>query len=792
MPILPLASVSRLSRRPSRVVSTTFAWLALMVVTSPGWLQAAEKEKGKSETGEQIYVRQCASCHGAKGEGTPEDYPHPLIGDRTLPRLTSYIAKSMPDDDPGSCVGEDAEKVSAYIFDAFYSKAAQARTKPPRIELAHLTVRQYRNAVTDLIGSFRTTGQWGERRGLQGDYFKSKQIRKDGVISRVDPEVRFNFAKSSPDPEKIEPKEFAIRWQGSVLAPETGEYEFLVKTENSARFWINDLKQPLIDAYVKSGSDTVYRGTIRLLAGRAYPLRLEYFKANQGVKKEDKKAEEAPASVSLEWALPHRAAEVIPAHNLSPNVLPESFVLATPFPPDDRSIGYERGSSVSKEWEQATTDGAIEVADAVVSHLRELSGVKENDPDREPRLRDFCLKFAERAFRRPLTDEQRELYVERQFKDVRDFDTAVKRVVLLVLKSPRFLYLEVGRDGDGYDVASRLAFGLWDSIPDKPLLEAAASGQLKTKEQVAKQAERMVSDLRCRSKLRDFFFQWLKVEQIPDLAKDPKRFADFDEAMASDLRTSLDLLVEDLVWSEGSDFRQLLLTDELFLNGRLAQFYGAKLPADAPFQKVKPEPGERAGVLTHPYLMTSFAYTGTSSPIHRGVFIARSVLGLALRPPPEAFPPLSPDLHPQLSTRERVALQTSPESCQTCHAMINPLGFTLEPFDAVGRFRREENGRSIDATGAYQTRTGEQVKFTGARDLATFLAGSPETHNAFIEQVFHQIVKQPVRAFGPQELDDLRASFAEENFNIRKLVVKIAADTAFTSRQTKTKSDVGE
>ncbi len=135
----------------------------------------------------------------------------------------------------------------------------------------------------------------------------------------------------------------------------------------------------------------------------------------------------------------------------------------------------------------------------------------------------------------------------------------------------------------------------------------------------------------------------------------------------------------------------------------------------------------------------------------------------------------------------------APESCQTCHAMINPLGFTLEPFDAVGRFRREENGRSIDATGAYQTRTGEQVKFTGARDLATFLAGSPETQATRSSNRFSTRSSNSRSApSGLCELDDLRASFAEENFNIRKLVVKIAADTALTPRQTQSKSDVGE
>src|SRR5262249_47038177 len=151
-----------------------------------------------------------------------------------------------------------------------------------------------------------------------------------------------------------------------------------------------------------------------------------------------------------------------------------------------------------------------------------------------------------------------------------------------------------------------------------------------------------------------------------------------------------------------------------------------------------------------PYLMATFAYTEASSPIHRGVFLARSVLGLGLRPPPEAFTPLPEDLHPDLTTRERITLQTKPQACQSCHGVINPLGFTLENFDAVGRYRDQEKGRPINATGGYQTRTGEVLKFAGPRDLARFLASSEEVHEAFVEQMFHHLVRQPVRAYGPR------------------------------------------
>ncbi len=120
--------------------------------------------------------------------------------------------------------------------------------------------------------------------------------------------------------------------------------------------------------------------------------------------------------------------------------------------------------------------------------------------------------------------------------------------------------------------------------------------------------------------------------------------------------------------------------------------------------------------------------------------------------------------------------------------MINSLGYTLENFDAVGRFRKDEKGKPIDATGTYQTRTGETVTFTGARSLAAYLSGSEETHAAFVQQLFHYLVKQPVRAFGSQELDELRGFFEHHEFNIRKLMVETIASSALTPRQARQKT----
>lgn len=717
-------------------------------------------------TGEQLYARHCADCHGAKGEGTSEIAP--LAGDKPVSELARFIDKTMPKDEPETLNAEESQLVAAYIYDAFYSPMAQVRNAPARVELSRLTVRQYRHVLADLVGSFRNRAPWQHVGGLDAEYYKSRRFRReDRQIERVDATVNFQFGEGTPG-DGFGKEEFSGRWNGSFLAPETGEYEFIVKTDNGARLWINDTRTPLIDAWVKSGNDTEYRQSIWLLGGRAYPVRLEW-----------SKSKEKSASIGLWWKVPGRQEEVVPARYLSRQRFPSSFVATTPFPPDDRSVGYERGTSVSKAWDAATTDGAIETAAYIEQHLEELSRVKADARDRADRLREFCHKFAERAFRRPLSDLERELYVDRQFAGMDDPAVAVKRSVLLVLKSPRFLYQNLEDEVvDGYDIAARLSFALWDSLPDDELLSAAREGRLATREQVVAQAERMAKDIRAQAKLREFLAQWLKLDHIQELSKDPQQFADFNPQIASDLRTSLDLMIDEVITSDAADFRTLLTGDELFLNGRLAKFYGAELPEEADFQKVKLEPDARAGVLTHPYLLAGFAYTSTSSPIHRGVFIARSVLGRSLRPPPEAVSPLAPDLHPDLTTRERVILQTQAEMCMSCHNLINPLGFTLEHFDAVGRYRKEEKGKPIDASGSYLARTGEEAKFAGVRDLARYLADSPETHTALSEQLFHYLIKQPINAFGPEASPRLTKRFTEEQFNLRKLMVEIAAFAA--------------
>jgi hypothetical protein len=358
-------------------------------------------------------------------------------------------------------------------------------------------------------------------------------------------------------------------------------------------------------------------------------------------------------------------------------------------------------------------------------------------------------------------------------------EDALTRVVLLALKSPRFLYLGLGeKPADDYAVASRLSFALWDSLPDRELMQLAAKGALRTPAEVETQSRRLVQDVRARAKVRTFLQQWLQMNHVDDLSKDAQLYPGFTPAIIADLRTSLNLFLDDVVWSETSDYRRLLLEDDLYVNGRLAEFYGIVTNLGPEFVKVSLDAKQRSGVITHPYLLAAFSYQRTSSPIHRGVFLTRNIVGRALKPPPMAVAFKDEEFKPNLTMREKVAELTRPQACQTCHSVINPLGFSLENYDAVGRFRTKDGDRPIDSVSEYTTDDGVVVRLGGARDVAEFAVQSEHAQNAFVEQLFHHLVKQPMLAYGPDVPARLRQSFVESGFNIRKLVRQIAAIAA--------------
>lgn len=724
-------------------------------------------------TGAEVYRQQCASCHGKSGEGVKKKYADKLVGDWPIEKLTRYIHKSMPEDAPKTLELPQADAVARYIYDAFYSREARMKSNPPRVELVRLTNRQYVNTVADLVKQFTGVDAVNQGEpGLRATYRGGKKRGGAGAvvnIDRVDRAVNFDFFQDGVEPSVALTNGLNGNWSGAVIAEETGTYEFILKTPNGARLWVNDEERPLIDAGVASGTLDEHKAAVRLLGGRTYPLRLEWFKAPK----------DKLASISLQWLPPRGAQATIPARSLSTARVSPTLVVTTAFPADDNSVGYERGVQISKAWDEAATQSAIEAANYVVRNLDRISKSKPLDADRAAKALAFCNEFVAAAFRRPINDEQKRLYVASHFKKGVKVDDAVKRVVLLTLKSPRFLYLGLeGAKPDDFDAAARLSFGMWDSLPDRELTKLAAEGKLHSREAVSQQAKRMLADPRARSKVRYFLHHWLQIDHVESIVKDETTFPGFSPEIISDLRTSLNLFLDEVVWGSTSDYRRLLLEDDLYVNGRLAKYYGITSKAGDDFVKVELDPAQRSGVLTHPYLLAAFSYPKTSSPIHRGVFLTRNIIGRALRPPPIAVAFKDEEFPANLSLREKVSQLTRPQACQGCHSVINPLGFSLENYDAVGRFRTRDGNRPVDATAEYVTDDGEKVPLKGARDVAKFASGSDQAHEAFVEQLFHQVVKQPMLAYGPDVMPKLRQSFVASGFNLQKLLVEIATVSA--------------
>lgn len=760
---------------------TSPALFGLCLLAIP-WAGALDLDQ---HPGKAIYQRLCLDCHGENGEGVKDKADDPLVGSRSLESLADRIDRTMPEDEAHLCVGEDAKSVAAYIYDAFYSVEARARNTPARIDLSRLTVPQYRNSIADLVTSFRGDLWIGEKRGLKARYFgkesfnERKEItdqKKSDKYERVDPFVKFDFGEGVPSHEEAKefsPESFSIRWEGTLVPDETGVYEFVVRTRNGVTLWVNahdrgeEVRNKTIDGWVAPNNEVREEtGRIFLIGGRPYPIRLDFFTWK-----------EKAASVELLWKPPHGVLETVPERNLTPDWCHESLLVDVSFPADDRSVGYERGTMVSKAWLEAVTAGAVQASDYIVARVDELARTKRDDPERRQKIEDFAATFVARAFRRPLDEEEKNRHVRRYFQENENLDQAVKRLVLATLSSPRFLYPEAGAPGrpDSWLLAARLALTLWDSMPDPRLLQRAEKGELERPDQLEKAINDMVWNWRTRAKLHGFYHHWLEMERADELVKDAAAYPGFDTVLAADLRTSLRIFLDEATWGKKAGYRELMLSPEIPVNDRLAKLYGVE--ARGGFQPVALDQGRRAGLITHPYLLSYLAYQNNTSPIHRGVFLTRQVIGMPLKSPPMANEFKDSKFDPTLTMRQKVTEMTKSQDCMSCHVTINPLGFSLEHFDGIGRWREQDGGRPIDSKSEFRTEDGKTLTLQSARDVAEFAVNTPSAHRTFIEKLFHHLVKQPVRAYGGDEMEKLRTSFEKSGLQIPELIKQIARTT---------------
>jgi cytochrome c5 len=330
--------------------------------------------------------------------------------------------------------------------------------------------------------------------------------------------------------------------------------------------------------------------------------------------------------------------------------------------------------------------------------------------DEQPCAKKILGTLARRAYRRPVTDADLQplMKVYESGRAARDFETGIERGLEALLSMPAFLMRAEAdpagaRPGTVYkisdlELASRLSFFLWKSIPDDELLELAARGRLRDPSVFAKQTSRMLADQRATRWMNDFLGQWLQVRNLHTIEPDPIRFPDFDSTLREAMIRESELFFESQV-RDNRPALDLLRADYTFLNARLAEHYGVSNVYGSHFRRVPVTDPARNGLLGHGSVLTVTSYADRTSVVLRGKWVLETLLGAPPPPPPANVPPLRQNdgKSKPASLRERMEQHRKNPVCASCHATMDPLGFALENFNAVGKWREDDEGAPINA-----------------------------------------------------------------------------------------------
>ena len=432
-----------------------------------------------------------------------------------------------------------------------------------------------------------------------------------------------------------------------------------------------------------------------------------------------------------------------------------------------------------------------------INHLVPCQPVSATDV----KCRDqFVRSFGLRAFRRPLREAEFSRYTaafSAQASASGKFLEGARTVVEAMLQSPNFLFhLEAGPDGQSldYDIASRLSYLLLDTMPDKSLLDAAAKGELRTAASRETAARRLLDDQRARQALDEYFDQWLRFDRVLNSSKEGRRFPEFSLEMADSMVEETRRLLDHLVWDD-RNFMELLTADYAYLSSDLATLY--KLPAPpGQFELVHfPTGTPRAGLLGEASFLAANAGPTETSPTARGIFIREQLLCQHVPPPPPNVDTNLPEATEDkpLTRRQRMSAHVENALCASCHRLMDPIGFGLESFDAIGRLRQHETILIESPTGKLKDEKkidldldtrGEVAgipnsAFSDSSQLGRILSQSPVCQECMVRQIFRYAFGRLETSADEETIHQLCAAFRDSGFHFKDLLIGLVRSPQF-------------
>ena len=496
----------------------------------------------------------------------------------------------------------------------------------------------------------------------------------------------------------------------------------------------------------------------------------------------------APAAPAVPGSAPLRRLTVKEYTNTVRDLLGSAAVPPRDFASDQDAAGFAIGGPVSTSTDVSKlVESADQIATAAAAQLPGLLPCPNVAPTGEAACaRTFIQQFGKRAFRRPLAadevDDLQAVYGAHRDPAIgAPFAEAIRAVVAAMLSSPFFLYrAELGparpqRDGaairfNSYEIASRLSYGLWATMPDDTLFAEADANRLQTPEQIDQQARRMLKDPRTRETVADFHLQWLEIAGLRTEAPKDAHFKEYTPELVEAMLAETTGFVDGLLVGPGA-------------TGNLTSFFTAAPAATHPglAKLYGPDAArQRAGILTQASFLAMHAEGGESHPVKRGAAALRRVFCIDIPPPPDMAVGEPKEPAPGTTTRARFA-EHAKQACASCHRMTDPVGFAFEHYDAIGAYRTLDQGRPVDATGEIELPSG-RLRWNDAVELSRQLPDVKEVRQCLATQWLRFMLRRNEFDGDRPALESAQAALAGSSLDLREMLVALVKSRAFTHR----------
>ena len=450
-------------------------------------------------------------------------------------------------------------------------------------------------------------------------------------------------------------------------------------------------------------------------------------------------------------------------------------------------------STLREDYERVSE----QLATALIENPAAMKRLAPEVGDPAVRAKTFIESFGLKAYRRPLSEEEVQTHLSlfnrgsELAPDLDPFAAGIMLTVRLVLQSPLFLYrTELGLEAANgrvvlspYEVAAKVALATTAAGPDDALLQAAASGALGKDPAVLKrEVDRLLNSPAGKASAQHFHKQLYALSRYDQISKDSDVHPEFTQNTPKDMRTSVELFLDDVYEGSGG-LKALLTSPTQFVNSTLAPIYGVEGEFGEAFEPVDLSAKGRAGLMTNVGLLSVYAFEYQPDAIHRGVFVAENILCLPLPSPVDNVPPLPPEMENQ-TNRERVDSATGKGTCgEGCHSnWINPLGFAFKGYDALGRVRTMDGDQPVDSSGEFLL-DGEFRPFANGVELVSLMADSNQATDCYTKRWLSYLQGRALEPVDDAYVRHLRADSAPGEVPIKQLIAQIVTDPSFITRQ---------